>query len=329
MKKFLFLLPFFALGACGDDEAKPEADDAKVVELKTFEDKLSYSFGVLDARKVTEARDENSGKLDRAMLLVGYKDGFKSGVRPGPEDPCIKTMESLFGAQGMDFNEAYLKEGSKCYGRFMAGQFFEQLESISEEGRLIKELLFKGFEDALAGVDIMMTQAEMEATIEEFSKQVQTKMMAEQAANEEQMAVEFVGNKTKGEEFLAANARKPGIITTASGLQYKVLKAGSGPVAKIGDQIAVHYTGTTLDDVKFDSSYDRNEPYPLTLPAQVITGWNEVLLLMKKGDKFEVYIPQELAYGATPRPGGPIEPFMVLKFEMEIMTLQAAPNGQF
>lgn len=327
MKKFLFLLPFFALSACGGDEVKTE--EIEVAELTTFEDKLSYAFGVLDAQKVTEARDENSGKLDRGMLLAGYKDGFKSGVRPGPEDACMQTMESLFGAQGMDFNEAYLKEGSRCYGRFMAGQFFERLESVSEEGRLNKELLFKGFEDGLAGADTMLTQEEIEATIEEFGKQVQTKMMAEQAINEERMAEEFIVNKTKGEEFLAANATKPGVKTTASGLQYKVMKAGSGPAAKMGDQIAVHYTGTTLDGVKFDSSYDRDTPYPLTLPAQVITGWNEVLLLMKKGDKFDVYIPQDLAYGATPRPGGPIEPFMVLKFEMEIMTLESAPNGQF
>ena len=113
--------------------------------------------------------------------------------------------------------------------------------------------------------------------------------------------------------------------TTGSGLQYKVLAAGSGATAKAGDYVSVHYTGTTLDGTKFDSSHDRGQPYSLSLPGQVIQGWNEVLLLMSKGSKFEVYIPQELAYGANPNPNGPIQPFMALKFEMELVDIQAAP----
>lgn len=320
MKKYLFILPFFALFACGDNEVKTE--EVKVVKVKSEKDKLSYSFGALESRKITDSKNENLARLDRDKILEGYKEGFASGIGQDQSDPCYQTLESLFGQRGMDFNELYLSEGSKCYGRFMAAQFYMQLESVSEVDRVNKDVLFKGFQEGLKGTDPAISKEEIESIIQAFDQEMQAKMMAEQEA-------QFGGNKVAGEEFLANNARKPGIITTASGLQYKVLKAGSGPVAKIGDQIAVHYTGTTLDDVKFDSSYDRNEPYPLTLPAQVITGWNEVLLLMKKGDKFEVYIPQELAYGATPRPGGPIEPFMVLKFEMEIMTLQATPNGQF
>ncbi|NRA11562.1 MAG: hypothetical protein HRT57_06380, partial [Crocinitomicaceae bacterium] len=114
MKKFLFLLPFFALGACGDDEVKPDKSDT--LELKSFKDKLSYSFGALESQKITESTNANAAKLDKAMLLEGFKSGFKSGVARNQNDPCKQTMESLFGKQGTDLDEAYLKEGSKCYG---------------------------------------------------------------------------------------------------------------------------------------------------------------------------------------------------------------------
>lgn len=107
---------------------------------------------------------------------------------------------------------------------------------------------------------------------------------------------------------------------TASGLQYVVLKEGTGPKPTATSNVTVHYHGTTPDGTVFDSSVERGEPVPLSL-NQVILGWTEGLQLMKEGGKYRFFIPQELAYGANPRPGGPIKPFMPLVFEVELIQI--------
>lgn len=124
----------------------------------------------------------------------------------------------------------------------------------------------------------------------------------------------------EGNDFLAANKKKPGVKTTASGLQYLVLKEGKGKVPKATDTVVAHYTGTLIDGTKFDSSVDRGEP--LTIPAnRVIKGWTEALTTMKEGSKWRVFIPWNLAYGAqgsAPK----IPPYAALIFEMELIKIQ-------
>ena len=129
-------------------------------------------------------------------------------------------------------------------------------------------------------------------------------------------------NKKAGEEYLAANAKKPGVKTTASGLQYKVLKEGAGKNAKDGDTVTVHYKGTLTDGTQFDSSYDRKEPYPVTIgEGQVIPGWEEALKLMKVGSKYQFTIPANLAYGERGRPPR-IAPNSVLNFDLEVLGIK-------
>ena len=124
-------------------------------------------------------------------------------------------------------------------------------------------------------------------------------------------------NKAAGEKFLAENATKEGVVTTASGLQYKVIKAGKGEVPTATSTVKVNYKGTLIDGTEFDSSYKRNEP--TTFRAnQVIKGWTEALTMMPVGSKWELYIPQELAYGAR-ETGGSIKPFSALIFEVELL----------
>ncbi|MCR9173076.1 MAG: FKBP-type peptidyl-prolyl cis-trans isomerase [bacterium] len=142
-----------------------------------------------------------------------------------------------------------------------------------------------------------------------------------QAAKAEKDAELYKGNKEAGEKFLAENAKKPGVKVTESGLQYEVLKAGSGPKPSATSRVTVHYHGTTIDGAVFDSSVDRGEPATFGV-NQVIKGWTEALQLMPKGAKYKLYIPQELAYGATPQPGGPIEPYEALIFEVELLEIQ-------
>ena len=122
----------------------------------------------------------------------------------------------------------------------------------------------------------------------------------------------------KGQAYMAANAKKEGVHTTASGLQYKVLTEGIGKSPKATDTVLVHYRGTLLDGTEFDSSYARNQPISFPL-NRVIAGWTEGVQLMKEGAKYQFVIPSNLAYGSGGTPGGPIGPDETLIFEVELL----------
>ncbi|HEY4340226.1 MAG TPA: FKBP-type peptidyl-prolyl cis-trans isomerase [Steroidobacteraceae bacterium] len=128
-------------------------------------------------------------------------------------------------------------------------------------------------------------------------------------------------NKAAADKFLADNGKLPGVITTASGLEYKVVRPGSGELPKSTDEATVNYRGTLLDGTEFDSSYKRNQPATFPISG-VIKGWQEALLLMKPGSKVELYIPPALAYDMNSPP--PIPPGSLLKFEVELLSVKPA-----
>jgi FKBP-type peptidyl-prolyl cis-trans isomerase FklB len=173
-----------------------------------------------------------------------------------------------------------------------------------------KELVVKGLSDALNAQDPLCTDPGNVILGTYFNKKNQLK--AQQAEKENLVY------KVDGEKFLEENKTKKDIQVTASGLQYKVQRKGSGEKPSASSKVKVHYLGTTPKGEKFDSSYDRGEPIEFGL-NQVIPGWTEGLQLMSKGAKFQFFIPQELAYGANPQPGGIIKPFMPLVFEVELI----------
>ncbi len=128
-------------------------------------------------------------------------------------------------------------------------------------------------------------------------------------------------NKAAGEAYLAENKKKEGVQVTASGLQYEVLKAGSGKQPKATDTVVVHYRGTLIDGTEFDSSYKRGQPIDFPL-NRVIPGWTEGVQLMQEGAKYRFVIPSALAYGPRGTPGGPIGPDATLIFEVELLKVQ-------
>lgn len=132
--------------------------------------------------------------------------------------------------------------------------------------------------------------------------------------------VQFGENLEEGENFLEENLMRDEVTATASGVQYEVIESGDGPRPSETDEVVVHYRGTLIDGTEFDSSYERGEPAQFQLD-QVIPGWAEALQLMPVGSKWKIYIPQELAYGANPRQGGVIEPYMTLVFEVELLDI--------
>jgi FKBP-type peptidyl-prolyl cis-trans isomerase FklB len=175
------------------------------------------------------------------------------------------------------------------------------------------DALFAGFKDALAAKEAALSKEEREKTLEAFQKE----MMEKQVAASKEAATK---NAAEGEKFLAENKNKEGIKTTASGLQYKVLKEGSGPTPKETDTVVTNYKGTLLDGTEFDSSYKRNEP--MTFPVnRVIKGWTEALQLMKPGAKYQLFIPSALAYGERGA-GRDIGPNATLIFEVELLSIK-------
>jgi FKBP-type peptidyl-prolyl cis-trans isomerase FklB len=142
---------------------------------------------------------------------------------------------------------------------------------------------------------------------------------AKQAKQAELNAVQFKSNQASGDSFLQKNKENPGIVVTASGLQYKVVKMGTGPKPVETDQVKVNYTGTFINGTKFDSSVDRGEPAQFQVNG-VIKGWIEGLQLMPVGSKFMLYIPENLAYGATGA-GEVIKPYSTLIFEVELLEI--------
>ena len=177
------------------------------------------------------------------------------------------------------------------------------------------DALSAGLRDALSGAKPQMTDEQVKETMTTFSKELSDK---QQAASREAGQK----NTVEGEKFLAENKTKPGVKTTASGLQYKVLKEGAGASPKETDTVVTHYRGTLIDGTEFDSSYKRNEP--ATFPVNgVIRGWSEALQLMKKGGKYQLFVPSSLAYG--PRGAGQeIGPNATLTFEVELLDIKPA-----
>lgn len=190
---------------------------------------------------------------------------------------------------------------SYCVGMSLGGSLLQQnLQGISPE--VITEAIKDTFE-----------QKELKYTPEEANTIIQNFL-------QEKSEAEFGDNKAKGDVFLAENLKKEGIIATESGLQYEVIKEGAGDKPSNTSNVTVHYHGTLIDGTVFDSSVDRGQPASFGV-NQVIPGWTEALQLMSTGSKYRLYIPHNLAYGATPHPGGPIEPFMALIFDVELIEI--------
>jgi FKBP-type peptidyl-prolyl cis-trans isomerase len=175
--------------------------------------------------------------------------------------------------------------------------------------------LFQGLRDSQKTEKPLLSSEEIQKVMTQFQQDM---MKIEQ----EKRATQGQGNKSKEEAFLKENAQKPGIKITASGLQYKVITQGNGPLPKESDTVKVHYRGTLLDGTEFDSSYKRNEPAVFPLKG-VIKGWTEALQLMKVGSKYQIYLPSNLAYGEQGA-GQIIGPNATLIFDVELIAIEKA-----
>jgi FKBP-type peptidyl-prolyl cis-trans isomerase FklB len=187
-------------------------------------------------------------------------------------------------------------------------------KALEKQGvQIDPEIVAKGLKDGFSGGKLLMNDQEIQETMTAFQKEMRVKQEA---------ALKQAGekNKKEGEAFLTENKTKEGVKTLPSGLQYKVIKAGSGKKPKATDTVVTHYKGTLLDGTEFDSSYRRNQPATFKVNG-VIRGWTEALQLMEEGAKWILYVPSALAYGERGA-GGQIGPNATLIFEVELVSIQ-------
>lgn len=276
------------LASCGN--STPKAD------LKNDVDTMSYAMGMAQTQGLKDFL------VGRMQIDTTYMDDFIKGLNDGANAGDDKKKAAYYaGIQiGQQISNQMIKGiNSEVYGQ-------DSTKSIS-----LKNFM-AGF---VAGTTGKTDKVKM--TVEQAQQIAQTKMMAIKAKNMEQ---QYGPNKAAGEKWLAANKKKEGIKTLPSGVQYKVIKVGTGAMPKDTSTVVVNYEGKTIDGKVFDSSYKRGEP--ITLKAnQVIKGWTDALVHMPVGSVWEVYIPQELAYGD--REQGQIKPFSALIFKIELVKLGA------
>ena len=260
---------------------------APKANLKTDIDSLSYSIGMAQTQGL---KGYLTGRLD---VDTAYMAEFIKGLNEGANKTSKKDIAYMAGLQiGQQISNQMMKGINQ---ELFAGDSTKTISKDNFMAGFIAGTLEKG------GVMTMEAAQEYTRTAMETIK---AKAMEEKYAD----------NKAAGEKFLAENKTKEGVKTTESGLQYKVITEGKGEIPADTCKVKVNYKGTLIDGTEFDSSYKRNEP--ATFRAnQVIKGWTEALTMMPVGSKWELYIPQELAYGS--RESGQIKPFSTLIFEVE------------
>lgn len=285
MKKLSFLavaaIAAATLASCG--KSTPKAS------LKSDVDSLTYAIGMAQSEGLTEYLSRQG--VDTTYIKDFIK-GLNEGASAGDDKKKAAYYAGIMIGQQVG-NQMYEGINRQIYGE-------DSTQSIS------KKNLLAGFISGITGKNALMKK-------DEAQMYAQTKMEAVKA---KAMEAQYGENKKAGEAFLAANARKEGVKTLPGGVQYKVIKEGSGAIPADTSMVKVHYEGKTVDGKVFDSSYSRKEP--TTFRAnQVIKGWTEALVHMPAGSVWEVYIPQDKAYGA--QNAGNIKPFSALIFKIELI----------
>lgn len=177
------------------------------------------------------------------------------------------------------------------------------------------EALAKGMQDGMSGSQLILTEQQMKDVLNKFQKDLMTKRSADFNKKADE-------NKSKGEAFLTTNKTKPGVVVLPSGLQYKIVEAGTGAKPTKTDTVTVEYTGTLIDGTVFDSTQKTGKPATFQV-TQVIPGWTEALQLMPAGSTWEIFVPADLAYGAR-SVGGPIGPNETLVFKIHLISVKKA-----
>ena len=268
--------------------AQPECV-APAFKLVSGSDSLSYTAGMSSTMGLVEYLLQQ--KVDTA-LMADFVRGFNETVSKNSNDPREKAY--LMG----------VTIAQQLQERMLPG-LEKELEGTADS--LATSVFYKGFADALLQ-DTTFFQ------MHDATSFFRGRMEAAKAAKDEKL---YGANREAGKQFLAANAKKDSVITLPSGLQYKVLKQGTGEVPTLSDKVMVNYEGRLIDGTVFDASKNHGDKPAEFRPTDVIKGWTEVLTMMPVGSKWQIYIPFDLAYGS--REAGQIKPYSALIFDIELV----------
>jgi FKBP-type peptidyl-prolyl cis-trans isomerase len=280
----------------------PAATAPAAAEAKS---QASYGIGLFIGQPL-HAAGLDKQTLSLPDVLKGMHDAL------GGKQPDAGQQQSLRSfLESVQNNPASVSPEMKTQNSYVLGLAMgRQLraQQLTEQSLSMPQL-FKGVEDSITGKE---PSQEQQVAVQSYIQGIRSQL-AER-------------NHAKAKAFLAENSKKPGVVTTASGLQYKILTPGSGQSPKNSDTVSVHYTGKLLDGTEFDGTDQRNnEPTSFQL-SDVIKGWQEGLALMKPGAKWEIYIPPDLAYGDNSRP--PIPPGSLLVFNVELLKVEPTQPAQ-
>ena len=261
-----------------------------------------------------------AGFLAGSMILMYGQDTTAPAAKPAAKKPATASAAKTTGTKSAPAAAPALNSKKDKVSYAIGADLGKKLKTADID--VDPAILTRAMKDTLSGAKSEMSDEEVRATLTDLSKELQQKqVVAAKEASEK--------NRKAGEEFLAANKGKEGVVTLPDGLQYKILTPGNGPKPAASDTVVCNYKGTLIDGKEFDSSYKRGQP--ATFPVSgVIKGWTEALQMMPVGSKWQLFIPPDLAYGD--RQAGPdITPGSTLVFEVELMSIQpktaAAPEG--
>ncbi|MBE6261266.1 MAG: FKBP-type peptidyl-prolyl cis-trans isomerase [Prevotella sp.] len=287
MKKFTFAaaaaISAVMMFACGNGTPK--------ASLKSDIDTVSYAIGMAQTQGL---KDYLVGRMG---IDTTYMDEFVKGLNEGANAGDDKKKAAYF---------AGIQIGQQISNQMVKGINHELFGEDSTKTISLKNFM-AGFISGTTGKNAIMTVDSAAQVAQEMMRTIKAKNMEK----------EFGPNKEAGEKFLADNAKKEGVKVLDGGVQYKVIKEGTGAMPKDTSMVKVHYEGKTIDGKVFDSSYKRGQPADFRA-NQVIKGWTEALVHMPAGSIWEVYIPQELAYGERQQ-GADIKPFSMLIFKIELL----------
>lgn len=292
MKKITLLATIVAtisFASCTAQSPKPE--------MKNDIDSLSYAIGMSQTQGLKEYL------VGRMEIDTTYMDEFVKGLLDGSKKTDKKEAAYMAG----------LQIGQQVSVQMLKG-INQELFGTDSTKTVNKNDLLAGFIAGTLGKGGKMTMQAAQAYTQTMMQTIKARAMEKT----------YGANKKAGEAFLAANKTKPGVITTKSGLQYKIITKGTGAIPTDASKVKVNYRGTTIDGKEFDSSYKRKEP-AVMMVGQNIPGFAEALKLMPVGSKFTLYIPQNLAYGV--REAGQIKPFSTLIFDVELIGIESEPKS--
>ena len=291
MKKFTFAaiaaVAAVMMWSCGNGTPK--------ANLRSDVDTVSYAIGMAQTQGLKEYL------VGRLGVDTAYMDEFIKGLNEGVNAGDDKKKAAYY---------AGIQIGQQISSQMMKGINHELFGNDSTKTISLKNFM-AGFISGTTGKGGLMTVDSAQQVAQEMMRKIKAKNLEK----------EFGANKKEGEDFLAKNAKEEGVKVLPSGVQYKVIKEGTGAMPKDTSLVKVHYEGRTLDGKVFDSSYKRGNPTDFRA-NQVIKGWTDALVHMPAGSIWEVYIPQELAYGERQQ-GADIKPFSVLIFKIELLEVDS------